>query len=139
MKQTSPAEPSTPAADPSPPARPSPAAAPVDATSPSESPGRSGPSSRMVQAVVRGAFEGDAEFDRYSYNTSETNPTGLLDYLFAAEDEPHDPDEVFGRLRWGGQFVYVSRDRREVQRLPDLFERQGFVTARAPAYVRRPM
>ena len=61
------------------------------------------------------------------------------DYLFAAEDQPHDPDEVFRSLRWGGQFVYASRTRSRVAALPEQFIRRGFELRQAPTYVRKPI
>ncbi|QOV87746.1 phosphotransferase [Humisphaera borealis] len=48
------------------------------------------------------------------------------DFLFAAEDDAHHPDEVFRSLRWGGQFVYVSRDHRRAQAIVEPFIRRGF-------------
>ena len=93
---------------------------------------------RAVRAVTAASLAANAEFRRFGHNTSLTNAEGLVDYLFAAGDEPHQPDEVFGRLRWGGQFVYLSRDRRAVEALPARFVQRGFSIARGPSCVRLP-
>lgn len=60
------------------------------------------------------------------------------DFLFAAENEPHEPDEVFPLLRWGGQFVYVSKDRRRVEAMVEPFIRRGFEVS-PPSYLRKPI
>jgi hypothetical protein len=60
-------------------------------------------------------------------------------YLFAAEDEPHEPDELFRALRWGGQFAYASRSAGRVSELAAKLVRRGFVVERGPAFVRRPV
>lgn len=59
-----------------------------------------------------------------------------VDLVVAFEDEPHAPDDVFRRLRWGGQFLYVSRRRGDVAGLPERFNERGFLTARPPSFVR---
>src|SRR3954467_43498 len=60
-------------------------------------------------------------------------------YLLAADDDPHDPDEAFRALRWGGQFIYASHRRRRVAELPGQFIRRGFEIAGAPTFVRKPV
>lgn len=81
----------------------------------------------------------DAEIGRLR-NSSSLAPTGgLVDVLFGAEDDPHAPDEVFGRLRWGGLFVYASRDPAAVAALPPRFNERGYVTSHPPAFVRQPV
>lgn len=65
-----------------------------------------------------------------------TRPQGLVDFLFAVEDEPHLPDDVFGRLRWGGQFVYLTRDPSQLETLGERFNNRGFKVLRGPAMAR---
>jgi len=60
------------------------------------------------------------------------------DFLFAAENEPHHPDIVFRLLRWGGQFVYISKDARRVNATMETFLRRGFEVTVAPSVVRKP-
>src|SRR5206468_1573533 len=45
----------------------------------------------------------------------------LVDFLFLSDQDPHKPAEVFDRLRWGGQVVFVSRDRAAVQNVAKAF------------------
>ena len=55
-----------------------------------------------VTAVL--ASDGDwlAEFGRFGHNADPPRGEGLVDYLFAVGDQPHEPDDVFRHLRWGG-------------------------------------
>ena len=62
---------------------------------------------------------------------------GPQDFIFAVEGEPHEPDDVFARLRWGGQFVYASRSRRRVAEMNERFGQRGFETMPRPGHVRR--
>jgi hypothetical protein len=93
---------------------------------------------RAVRAVVNDVLAASPEFQRFGHNSSRTKPDGLVDYLFAVGDEPHQPDEVFARLRWGGQFVYLSRNRRAVEALPTRFVQRGFAIVRGASSMRLP-
>jgi len=90
----------------------------------------------MLRAIQRRVLGGQAEFRHLRGNTSLAKPNALVDYVLAAEDEPHQPDDVFARLRWGGQFVYLSRNRRHVESLPELFARRGYFIETPPTYLR---
>lgn len=58
------------------------------------------------------------------------------DFLFAGSGEPRLPDEVFGRLRWGGVFAYVGTSETRVRRLAESFDgRRGFVLEQPPTYI----
>lgn len=94
---------------------------------------------RLLRTVAGNLFSNDREFRRYGQNSSLLHPNGLVDFRFAIEDEPHQPDEVFGRLRWGGQFVYASRDRRAVEALAIRFTQRGYLLMREPSAVRLPL
>ena len=61
------------------------------------------------------------------------------DYLLAAEDDPHDPDDVFRALRWGGQLAYASRSAARVAELAERLVRRGFEIEGRPSFVRRPV
>jgi hypothetical protein len=93
---------------------------------------------RAVRAVVNDVLATSPEFQRFGHNSSRTKSDGLVDYLFAVGDEPHQPDEVFGRLRWGGQFVYLSRDKRAIEALPARFVQRGFAIVRGASSMRLP-
>lgn len=90
----------------------------------------------MVTAVKRTVLDPDPEFRHWEQTSSFNKTSGLVDLLVAAEGEPHLPDAVFARLRWGGQFVYVARDPASVASLPPRFAERGFVVARPPQFVR---
>src|SRR5690348_15935340 len=66
----------------------------------------------VVESVRREAFERDEEFRR-CFRKRES--ASLVDYHFVTALDPHLPHEVFDRIRWGGQLVFVSRDRAEVE------------------------
>src|SRR4051812_37721527 len=77
-----------------------------------------------IDLVRRRVLAGTPEFDRYAPGDAALSAEvkdAPANFLFAAGDDPHDPDVVFHRLRWGGQFVYCSRDRRRVAELPDRY------------------
>lgn len=93
-----------------------------------------------IDLVKRRVLAGTPEFDKYAPGDvalSAEVKDAPANFLFAAEDDPHDPDVVFHRLRWGGQFVYVSRDRSRVAALPERYTQRGFEVVRPPACVRR--
>ena len=59
-----------------------------------------------------------------------------VDVLFAGPGEPRLPDEVFGRLQWGGLFVCVGVGETAVHRLADAYDnRRGFLLEVPPAPV----
>jgi hypothetical protein len=104
---------------------------------------------RVLHSVADRAFRDDAEFARYGHGgvaahspAAHTVPPGELaplDFLFAHENEPHDPDEVFARLRWGGQFVYASRHHRRVVEMNERFGQRGFETMPRAGTIREPL
>lgn len=109
------------------PASPAPPATPADAQPPA------------IRAVSRHLARHSAEIARLLPSSSLERPTGLVDVLFRAEDEPHDPDDVFGRLRWGGMFVYASRDPAAVSGLPYRFSQRGYAVVEPPTFLRKPV
>ena len=92
----------------------------------------------QITAQVFGAD--DPEFVRYGAPeplAAAQSHGGPQDFMFAAENEPHDPDEVFARLRWGGQFVYASRNGRKVAEMNERFGQRGFETMPRTGLIRR--
>jgi len=72
----------------------------------------------VLDQITAQAFGEDPEFLRYG--TPEALAAarahgGPQDFILAVENEPHEPDDVFARLRWGGQFVYASTSRRRLR------------------------
>src|SRR5687768_11374093 len=70
---------------------------------------------RVAEAVSAHLVHTNPEIRRLRASSSLEKTTGLVDVLFHQEDEPHFPDEVFNQLRWGGLFVYASRDPERVR------------------------
>lgn len=109
-----------------------------------------------IDAVKRKILAGNEEFQAFGHSSSEVDAATaekrtvssklsggkapcppLVDYVFAVENDPHRPDQVFPRLRWGGQFIYISRNRRKVAALPQRFRKRGFEVLHGPGYVRK--
>lgn len=65
--------------------------------------------------------------------TSPTN--GYL--ISSTEDQPHQPEEIFHKLRWGGQFFFASRARRQVHKLARQYAEYGFALEQPPAAISR--
>ena len=62
----------------------------------------------------------------YHHSRSLTDhPRGLTDYLFALPGDPHSPESIFARLRWGGQFVCVGRDAKEMAVHAEAYRQNG--------------
>ncbi|MCC7191238.1 MAG: serine/threonine protein kinase [Phycisphaeraceae bacterium] len=104
-----------------------------------------------IRAVRAGVFEHDPEFrDRSRFlpplfpgdvsghaSHAESTSSAPLDYVFASTGQPSLPQDVFNRLRWGGQFVFVSRSEQEVVELATKYrDRRGFIVEREPASMR---
>ena len=89
-----------------------------------------------LSLLKRQVLDPDPEFQHFEQSSSLNKRSGLLDYLIATNGQRHDPDPAFARLRWGGQFVYVSRNRREVEDVPERFAERGFAVGGAPGFVR---
>lgn len=91
---------------------------------------------KLIAAAVRKLYRNDVEFARFGQKSADISGADLCDFIFAVNDEPHLPDDVFGRLRWGGQFVYVSTDRDAVAALPERFRQRGFQPLHGPIPLR---
>jgi hypothetical protein len=78
----------------------------------------------------------DVEFRHLYRADPESELSGLQDFLLASGEQSHEPAEVFNRLRWGGQFVYVSSDPRELAALAPRLTDRGFAIVNGPSFVR---
>jgi hypothetical protein len=107
----------------------------ADSARPAEDPQRA----RMIEAVSQQLLARDEEFRRLGTADSATRTPHLTDFLFAVEDEPHQADQVFPYIRWGGQFIYVSYDRAKVEALPARFAACGFEPLHGPDFLRTGM
>jgi tRNA A-37 threonylcarbamoyl transferase component Bud32 len=90
----------------------------------------------LIDTVVHSVFKEDAEFRRL-FTSVPVHQGGQADFLFAAADEPHDPEAIFGGLRWGGQFVYASLNKAQVEAAARQFAEGGFRIVRGPGFSRQ--
>ena len=103
------------------------------------------PRQPLVDVLWEKVLAGDPEFQKYGAVSRTSaidfsqrpSESGFFDFLVAVEDDPHEPDSVFARLRWGGKFVYASRSARKASELPARFTRRGFEVIRPPTRLRR--
>jgi hypothetical protein len=94
---------------------PSRAAGAAGHASPGHTPLNAGGSS--ISFLIKRRFAGHREFDHHThaFGPPVDPDQAMVDWLFLSDDQPHAPADVFDRLRWGGQVVYVSRDRHAVE------------------------
>ncbi len=86
---------------------------------------------QSIHLVRERLFRDDAEFAQFADAESLAHPNaGLLDYLFSVGDDPHEPEDIFPRLRWGGVFIYIARSRRALRQMPARFAERGFLVLR---------
>jgi hypothetical protein len=79
-------------------------------------------------ALIRQAiFSHDAEFLAYGEGSSQALAASTVDYLFCGENDPCEPRDIFDRLRWGGQFVFVTTKPAQAQELARTLTKHGFV------------
>ena len=88
-----------------------------------------------LDRVVGAVLSRDAEF-KHLFASAPVRSEGQSDYLLAVGDEPHEADDIFGQLRWGGQFVYVSNHSRQAADAAKQFGERGFVFVRGPGCIR---
>jgi hypothetical protein len=78
----------------------------------------------LIEFVMRRRFASHSEFVRATHAIGPAHgggsgragePQAMVDFLFLDAEDAHDPETVFDRLRWGGQVIYVSRDRKKVE------------------------
>jgi tRNA A-37 threonylcarbamoyl transferase component Bud32 len=89
----------------------------------------------LIDTVVSTVLSRDAEFRHLADGVSKPH-NGQSDYLFGS-DEAASPDKLFPRLRWGGQFVYASKNRTKTAETAKNFTDRGFALTRGPASVRK--
>ena len=80
----------------------------------------------LLALIVKRRFAGHSDFDRltraYGNSAQTSQNTFPVDYLFLTEDDDFLPDEVFDRLRWGGQVVLVSRQRSVIEQVAAAYQ-----------------
>ncbi|MBI1369845.1 MAG: hypothetical protein GC162_14465 [Planctomycetes bacterium] len=93
----------------------------------------------MIRLVQSRIFAGDPEFDRYYDCIDELRESRTADYVFATPYDLHRWYKIFDRLRWGGQFVFVSEDPEQVLKLAQVYASKGFAIEYPPSFVREPV
>jgi len=71
-----------------------------------------------IDLVIRRRFAGNTEFERVTHciGAAIHGPQDEeVDVLFVTDKDPHAPDDVFDRVRWGGQLVLISKSRRVIE------------------------
>lgn len=91
---------------------------------------------QSLEVVHEKVLSSDGEFRHLFKADPESDLSGLQDFRLIAEAQAHDPAEVFDRLRWGGQLVYVSSDPRELVALTPRLAERGFSIVNGPSFVR---
>ncbi|MBI1375602.1 MAG: hypothetical protein GC159_23060 [Phycisphaera sp.] len=72
--------------------------------------------SDFIEAVTRHGLAASDEWRQFNYSTSENIAEGGVDFIFAGPDDNAKPDDIFKRLRWGGQLIFFSPDAAEVEK-----------------------
>jgi tRNA A-37 threonylcarbamoyl transferase component Bud32 len=100
--------------------------------------GQNGHAHPLLAPLIHRVFADDHEYRHYANTPLAADPTALQDFIFAADDgQPVDPDAIFHRLRWGGQFIFASRHGRRIDQLSREFDRDGFRIERKPTFIRK--
>ncbi len=76
---------------------------------------------RDVRRIVETVAASDDALQRLQRSLDAFERDGVADILLASTPANAAPDPVFDRLRWGGQLVYVSRQRGELAQLAQAY------------------
>ena len=94
-------------------------------------------SNPSINAVVNHVLANDEEYK--IYGAAPLSDNAMSDYRFATEHDAHDPDTLFWQLRWGGNFIFVSKSKERVKQTAQKFAKQGFLLERPISAIREPM
>jgi len=81
----------------------------------------------------------DPELRTVPLRTSRNSGPNMVDFLCGGPDDPHEPSEIFPRLRWGGTFVFVARSASLVKETQRKFAAAGFEITHSAQSVTRAM
>lgn len=82
---------------------------------------------QVTQAVRSKLLRRDPSIRKFIDNSSLQHAEGLVDLYYCFPGDTIKPVEAFERLRWGGQFVYISRRKNEVlAEAQQYYGRNGF-------------
>jgi len=91
----------------------------------------------LLDLIVQRRFTGRASFDRLFHargneappvsasvqaSPDAAPPRPAVDFLFLTEHDRHRPEEVFDRLRWGGQVIIATKNRHALPALAQLYQ-----------------
>src|SRR5258705_8401998 len=65
----------------------------------------------LASPLISRLLPHNPEFSRY-FN-GQASRSGLADFLFLSPQTPHDPKEIFPKLRWGALVVFVSTNQNQ--------------------------
>jgi hypothetical protein len=75
----------------------------------------------LVRLLTRRRFAADPEFVHACQTVAQVSPDIPVDFLFLTDGDARTPDEVFPRLRWGGQAILLSDDRAAIATAAEAF------------------
>jgi len=88
---------------------------------------------RPARILIRNVFRHDDEFRANDAVESARIDEGPVDAIFTGPEDVCAPDLVFRKLRWGGRFAYVDKDRRQVFHIARQFNKgRGFTLEKSP-------
>jgi hypothetical protein len=103
---------------------------------------------KLIRTVIHQRFARDPEFVRGTHaigppivSTGKGERRDLVDFVFLGGDDAHSPADVFDRLRWGGQCVYVSQNWKQVvdavQQFAEWHGARGWALERRPITIKK--
>jgi tRNA A-37 threonylcarbamoyl transferase component Bud32 len=92
------------------------------------------PPAKLAQPIIDRVLRHDPEFARF-FN-GQASRSGLADFLFISSETPHEPKEMFAKLRWGGLLVFVSSSAGETAALSEQYSSHGFAVEQSPTFIR---
>jgi hypothetical protein len=95
----------------------------------------------LVKLLTRRRFAADPEFVHACRTAAEVSPDVPVDFLFLTDGDARSPDEVFPRLRWGGQAILLSDDRPTITTAAEAFREWrgggGWTVEQPPAALKK--
>ena len=94
-----------------------------------------GPMPELCRTVAeRGLLDDVPDFRSFAGMNGSPTTNGYL--ISSTSQQQHAPEEIFPKLRWGGQFLFASRSAWEVRALAQRYADYGFALERPPGFVR---
>lgn len=91
--------------------------------------------SELIQQLIQQVLQRDPAC-RYGLS-GNGSLKGQPDFLAAISNQPHQPAEIFSRLRWGGLFLFISESARDTAELAPQFGQAGFRIEQGPSSLYR--